>query len=385
MKRPVSLHAYRSHKEECLHRLKGRKHTKCDCPIWMDGTDENGQRVQCSMHTSNWQVAQRIIRDFEVRGFVHERVTESEATSAKITLSEARAKFLAANSNLSAARVKKYELFFRRFEELAGAKGLRRLGDLDLNFLTDLRIEWINTWKLSEGTICLYIQMLRRFYHFCQKRHFIETNDAKDLEMPTVKSRPTMPFSTDEWVRILEALPEYEKRAGQVAAHRLRAFVLLLRFSGMRIGDCVRCEPSWIDGNRISFVSQKTAVKVRNKLPAVVIETLKTLPLKNGRYFFWSGGCSHHGVIGKWQKKLQILFRLAGVQGGHAHRFRSTYAHDMALNGGMSLEEMRQALGHKTARTTERSYSHWLPDRQDRLEAKQERAWAAADAALPAL
>jgi hypothetical protein len=43
-----------------------------------------------------------------------------------------------------------------------------------------------------------------------------------------------------------------------------------------------------------------------------------------------------------------------------------------------------QALGHKTTRTTERSYSHWLKERQDRLEAKQELAWAQ-QSALPAL
>jgi len=43
----------------------------------------------------------------------------------------------------------------------------------------------------------------------------------------------------------------------------------------------------------------------------------------------------------------------------------------MALNDQMTLEELKQALGQKTARTTEKHYSHWLKDRQDRLEAKQ--------------
>jgi integrase len=56
----------------------------------------------------------------------------------------------------------------------------------------------------------------------------------------------------------------------------------------------------------------------------------------------------------------------------------------MALNGQMTLEELKQALGHKTTRTTEKHYSHWLKDRQDRLEKKQELAWAQ-QSALPAL
>jgi hypothetical protein len=74
-------------------------------------------------------------------------------------------------------------------------------------------------------------------------------------------------------------------------------------------------------------------------------------------------------------QRLKVLFDLAGVQNGHAHRFRDTYAFDMTHNGGMTLEELRQALGHKSTRTTERYYSHWIAERQKRLEDKQDQAW----------
>jgi hypothetical protein len=47
----------------------------------------------------------------------------------------------------------------------------------------------------------------------------------------------------------------------------------------------------------------------------------------------------------------------------------------MTHNGGMTLAELRQALGHKSTRTTERYYSHWIAERQKRLEHKQDRAW----------
>ncbi len=91
--------------------------------------------------------------------------------------------------------------------------------------------------------------------------------------------------------------------------------------------------------------------------------------------FFWSGNSTLHSAVGKWQRRLKVLFDLAGVQGGHAHRFRDTYAFDMTHNGEMTLEELRQALGHKSTRTTERYYSHWIAERQKRLEDKQDRAW----------
>jgi integrase/recombinase XerD len=376
MKRPVRLHIYRGHEEYCGNRLEGRKYTKCDCPIWMDGNDENGGRAMCSLHTRNWQVAQRIIRDFEIRGFVHEPASGPGAEPSQITLVEARQKFLAANPNLSPGRIKKYKLFFGRMQESAGSRGLRFLRDLNLSFLTDFRIEWNDKWKQHEGTVSLNIQMLRKFFRFCQKHGYVERNLASDLEMPKPKSRPTLPFTIDEWRRMLGAFPIYEKRAGHASAHRLRAFVLLLRFSGMRIGDAVRCEESWIDGNRISFVSQKTSIPVCNKLPDDVIQALRIVPLNGGRYFFWTGASTLHSAVGKWQRRLKALFELAGIRDGHAHRFRNSYAHDMAVNGQMTLEELKQALGHKTTRTTEKFYSHWLKDKQDRLEAKQERAWA---------
>ena len=384
MKRPVRLHAYRSHKEECLHRLKGRKHTKCDCPIWMDGTDENGHRVQCSMHTSNWQVAQQMILGMEARGHVHEPASCSSLETEPITLAEARRMFIATNSSLSPGRIKKYELLFRRMQMLADSKGLRFLCDLNLSFLTAFRIEWTQRWKQHDGTISLNVQMLRKFFRFCQKHGFVKQNLASDLEMPKSKPRRTLPFTSEEWRRILGAFPAYEKRAGRVAANRLRAFVLLLRFSGIRIGDAVRCEASWIEGNRISFISQKTSVYVCNKLPDDVIEALRIVPLQASRFFFWTGVSMLHSAVGKWQRRLQVLFELATVQNGHAHRFRNSYAHDMAVNGRMTLEELKQALGHKTTRTTEKHYSHWLQDKQERLEAKQVRAWAQ-QSALPAL
>jgi integrase len=69
------------------------------------------------------------------------------------------------------------------------------------------------------------------------------------------------------------------------------------------------------------------------------------------------------------------LFALAAVRDGRAHPFRNSYANDMALNGQTTIEELKQALGHKTTHTTEKHYSHWLKHRRNRLEKKKELAW----------
>jgi integrase len=257
---------------------------------------------------------------------------------------------------------------------------------VNLELITDFRAEWHATWNLGVGTICLNIQMLRKFCRFCIKRDWIQKNPASDLEMPKEKGRPTLPFSQDEWTNILSAFPLYEKRTRSANGTRLLyAFVLSMRFSGMSIGDTVRCETSWILGDRLSFRTQKNAVNVCNKLPDFVLRALMAARRKSERHFFWSGTSTLHSAVGKWQRRLQILFESAGVSNGHSHRFRDSYAFDMTHNGRISLEELRQALGHKSARTTERYYSHWIIERQERLEGKQDSAWADQGGAIQAL
>ncbi len=336
----------------------------------MDGTDEYGRRVTRSLRTHSRQVAQNLIREVEARGYIW-----GNSAPEPITIQEACEKFLAANTHLSKGRIKKYKLLFARMEEFAQRQGLRYLLDLDLNALTDFRTEWSDRWQQQAGTICLNIQKLRKFFRFGHKRKWVDENPACDLEMPQVKLRPTLPFTAEEWRRILAAFPLYEQRAGRAAAQRLYAFVLLLRYSGMRIGDAVRSEVSWVQGDRISFLTEKNNVRVCNKLPDFVLQALWAAPCKSERHFFWSGASTLHSAVGKWQRRLRVLFDLAGVRSGHAHRFRDTYAEDMAFNGTMTLEELKQALGHKSTGTTEKYYLHWIQERQGRLEEKQERAW----------
>jgi site-specific recombinase XerD len=315
-----------------------------------------------------------MIREMESRGSVNDPVPI--AASVEITFTMAFEKFLGAHTHLSAARQKKYRLLFNRLNQFLEQHDIHELKNVNLDLLTDSLAECHTKWHQHGGTICLNIQMLRKFFRFCVKRDWIQKNPASDIEMPQGRSRPTLPFSQNEWNNILQAFPSYEKRAGSAGAQLLYAFVLLLRYGGMRIGDGTRCETNWIQDDRISFLTEKNNVHVCNKLPDFVLKALWGAPRKSERYFFWSGRCTMHSAVGKWQRRLKILFSLAGVRNGHAHRFRDTYAFDMTHYGGMTLEELRQALGHKSTRTTERYYSHWLNERQERMEAKQERVWA---------
>ena len=183
-----------------------------------------------------------------------------------------------------------------------------------------------------------------------------------------------MPFTQAEMLKILTAFDKYGKRAGVANAQRLKAFVILLRYSGMRIGDTVKCGVDRISENKLFLYTQKTGVPVHCVLPDFVVRELEASPKSSERYFFWTGKSKLHSAIGKWQRRLQTLFTLAEIDGGHAHRFRDTFAVELLL-AGVPLERVSVLMGHQGVRVTERHYSPWVRCRQEQLERDLKRVW----------
>src|ERR1700758_1522694 len=52
------LMLYRRHLDSCPHAFKGRKHKRCKCPVWVDGT-YIGMDVRRSLKTRSWEDAER--------------------------------------------------------------------------------------------------------------------------------------------------------------------------------------------------------------------------------------------------------------------------------------------------------------------------------------
>jgi integrase len=98
------------------------------------------------------------------------------------------------------------------------------------------------------------------------------------------------------------------------------------------------------------------------------------VPRLGERHFFWTGHSKIHTAVGIWQRTLRRLFALAGVDGGHAHRFRDTFAVEALLRGA-SIEEVAVLLGHSNIKVTQKHYNPWIPARQRQLENAVERTW----------
>jgi len=351
------LTIYRRHRRACAHRGGGRDYRRCHCPIWVDGMLA-GQEIRKSLALRDWQKAQELIRQWEAENRIEE--------STRLTLAAAWDRFLADAEarRLRSGTVAKYKGLRRQMDEFALKRNVVFLDTLDLDALSDFRA-CIGRANLNR---------VRAFFRFVFERRWIADNPARALRPPKVALRQTLPFSTEEMRRILGAVEAYGRHAGRAKAQRLRAFVLTLRYSGMRIGDVAQLTVDRIAGNRLFLYTQKTGQAVNVVLPAFVVSALQSCPHGSARHYFWTGQSTVKTAVGLWQRSLKSLFRLAGVKGGHAHRFRDTFAVEFLLAGG-TVEQLSVLLGHSSTRITERHYSPWVRARQEQLEALLERSW----------
>lgn len=173
-------------------------------------------------------------------------------------------------------------------EEFAQRRGLRVLADFDLSKVSQFRSEW----KDGPRSSAKKLERLRAFFRFAQKRNWVTENPALDLKAPKITLCPTLPFGREEMVRILAATDQYKEEMpshGIENGRRIRGLVLLLRYSGMRIGDGVNFSTDRLEGNRLFLYTQKTGVPVNTILPGFVLSALEATPKVTEKFFFWSG------------------------------------------------------------------------------------------------
>ena len=366
------LTIYRRHVKGCAHRGEGRKYRRCRCPIWVDGF-LNGVEIRSSLDLRDWEKAQQRIRDWEAEGQMPPNRTGPDPGA--VTIDRACSDFIAdaVSRELQDSTLRKYRQLVKQMKAFAAHEGLLFIKQWDLEVLRRFR----QSWRDKGLTVMKKLERLRALFRFALDSNWIEGNPAAKLKNPVVKSAPTIPFTREEMIRILAACEMYTDsygRTGQNNGKRVRALVLLLRYSGLRIGDAAALEVDKINGDRLFLYTHKTDEPVYCKLPAFVVEALESLPKASGRYWFWSG----HGLLENntetWRRKLNRVFALANVERAHPHRFRDTFAVELLLSG-TPIHQVSVLLGHSSIKVTEKHYSPWVRARQEQLDADLERSW----------
>ncbi len=353
------LTIYRRHRKTCKQRREGRGYRRCLCPIWVDGW-LNGEDIRRSLKTRDWTAAHERVRQWEAEGKLKERpvpITVKEACDKFISDAEAR--------GLREPTLYKYRLLFRQLQEFAAPYGITAMLHFDVDWLRRFRASWPNKNISARKKL----EALRAFFRFVHESGWIPTNPANRLKPPRITEPPTAPLVKEQVDSILNACDSYPDKMNAI---RLRALVLLLRYSGLRIRDAVTLGRNRIQGDKLFLYTAKTGTAVYCPLPPVVVNALNAIP--ESSYYFWTGLSKPKSTVGDWQRSLKRLFTLAGVPDAHAHRFRDTFSVELLL-AGVPIERVSILLGHQSVRITEKHYAPWVRARQEQLEADVRRTW----------
>jgi len=343
---------------------------RCSCPLWVHGSLA-GRKVRKPLHTRDWEKAKD-----EVRGWNSEPDKGHSCEDHHLkTVADAWDGFLAdlESRKLHLSTVRKYKLLRRQMEEFARKRGIRFLVEFDTPRVTEFR----SIWKDGQRSSAKKLERLRAFFRFARDQNWVQENPAAKLKSPKVTLCPTLPYTRDEMIRILSAVDRYADempKHGTENARRIRGLVLLLRYSGLRIGDAVNLSTEKLDGNRLFLYTQKTDVPVNTVLPEFVVTALEATPKVTENFYFWSGRGKLESAVRSWQTRLRRLFKLAGIAKGYPHRFRDTFAVELLL-ARVPIERVSVLLGHQSVRITEKHYSPWVRARQEQLEQDLIKAW----------
>ncbi len=381
------LKAEKRHRQSCRFDQYDRARTKCTCSYHAIGV-LNGTFLRKSLKTANYETAIRTIRQWESLGAARER--ESIAVEGAVG---AFMRDIGARNWQETTKRKFRTLLQGRLVEYCRRHGYRLLRELDLNAVTEFRA----TWRDAPLTALKNIERLRAFYRFCLDREWVTGNPAAKLKVK-VAVEEKEPFTTDEFERIMAATEQYREGRGPKdprKAAELRAFILVLRHSGLRISDAVKLERTQLvpgtdsDGYALMVLQQKVRRTVYIPLPdgkdglPDVVGALQALPLHDEKYFFWNGRGEIERAVNNWRSRLTKVFGVAETQSGsrkpfsckpHPHRFRHTFAAEY-LNAGVPIETVSLLLGHASVKVTEKHYAKFNRARQARIEEAVRGAW----------
>lgn len=366
------LSLYRLHTKRCSARRDrlDRGYRKCSCPIHVEGKCGD-EFVRKGLQTSNWQRAQQRVMEAEARGSWDPLPEDKSAQL--ITLAEAKTRFLRDaefGRRLGESTLKKYRLMLKHLEQFAAKQGLLYLKQLDSSALRDFR----DTWQLGPRTALKKLERVKAFFRFAAENNWISANPAKIVRGPAnIRDTHKLPFDPAEMERITKAC--HEVRIQNFSNDEVLAFVLLLRYSGLRIGDAAMLTIDRFKGDDLYLYTQKSGTHVYVPLPPIVMNTIRGIKLRHAKYLFTGPESLRMDTASDlWRRKLGHVFRAAKIQGGHPHRFRHTFAVEL-LKKGVPMEEVSILLGHSSVRITEKHYASWVPARQEILKSHVAKTW----------
>ena len=278
------LSVYTRHYPPCAE--TDSNYRRCRCPKWINGTLAAGNFIRLSARTRSWEKAERKARMLETDAETpRESASQSSLTiipepsvsitpepepSVRITIKQAVKDFLQDEESRRLAKTSTCQsrtLFQGQLLEWARSQSLVFLDQLTTAKLRDFRASWKNGGQTTQRKH----HRLNGFFDFCIENDWLEKNPSKKMKSVQVSSVPTDYFTKNEFEKIIDATYAYGNwKGGRDFRHRavrLRALILLMRWSGLSILDAVTLERQRLEGSRLLLYRHKTKIPVFVPLP----------------------------------------------------------------------------------------------------------------------
>src|SRR5215469_10364593 len=318
-----------------------------------------GKQYRKKAGTRSWAEAEDKKREIEdqLSGRVPEVKPEQEQrdlqTCIDIFLQDKR------NQGITEKVIGKYTRELARLRSYCEQQRVYTVQGISRELLTGFCATWLDVYP-SSYTRAKVRERVRSFLRYGFEAQWI----ARIPALPKIKvaEPPTMPLTTAEYTRLLDAV--YGTVADPDQRAKVHALLQLMRWSGLAIRDALTLKRGEVqydepkDLHRIVTARQKTGVHVSVPIPPDIAEELLTVMNGNAEYVFWSGKGEEESITKNWAKYyIAPCFKAAKIPNeGHmmSHRLRDTFAVDL-LEKGVPLEEVSKLLGH--IKTTERHYA----------------------------
>ena len=216
--------------------------------------------------------------------------------------------------------------------------------------------------RIGAGGLRADIRNLRVILNYACRQGYLRTNPVVLPGENKTFSAPTLPFTQEEVQRLFE--DDLVRRRSE-----LRALLLIFLHTGLRISDVIHFPRRALDlvGELLVVQTQKRGRTVSIPLhPALRLgleEHLAFLsPVQQASKLLFPTRSGQ--PMTSLAAYLHRLFQRAGIEGGHPHRFRDTFAVRM-LEKGASLYDVAKLLGITVA-VAERHYAPYVRELQER-------------------
>ena len=326
--------------------------------IWRAIGQVNGCRVNQSLRTRDRVVAQALLRDLELQLLSGGRVR-------RLLWPDFENEFLEwVALRVKPSSLRRYRFVVNRFGQFFSARPGAAICDVTPHVLTDYfesrRRDRHPTRRhfVGLGGLRADIKVLRAMFQHAVTLGYLAANPVLSLKA-SGPHRETQPFSEDELRRMLG-----------VAGVQMRAVLLTFLFTGLRISDVIGLRKDSVDlaAGTIRMHTQKrgkvVTLGIHPELRGALQGHFAQQNEKQAASEFVFSTAAGSPMTNNLDRALRRLWKRAGVDQGHAHRFRDTFAVRLLANGA-SLYDVAKLLG-TTVAVAERHYAPYVKELQER-------------------